>query len=283
MWLTRVAGRGKPSPAGTLDAMDDWRTYDRVAETYERVHAPRFAEPARDLAALAAVNEGSQVLDVGTGTGVAAEAARALGATTVGVDPSEPMLEVARDRRPGIPFFAAEAIDLPFPDARFDATLANFVLAHFTKVETALFDMIRVTKPGGVIAVTTWTDGRDAFTDTWRQLVATVVPDDMLEQTLARAIPNHDRFTRRAAVEEALIDAGLRHVRTEPARYEWRYGRDEFLDGLTVWATGRFVREMLGEDGWKPFLDRARAVFADRFPDPLHDTRDVLLAVGTKG
>jgi ubiquinone/menaquinone biosynthesis C-methylase UbiE len=264
-------------------AMDDWRTYDRTAAIYERVHAPRLAAPARDLATLAGVAAGARVLDVGTGTGVAAGVAHELGASVVGVDPSEGMLEVARTARPGIGFLAAQAIDLPFANGSFDVVLGTFVLAHFAKVETALFDIQRVTRPGGVLGFTTWTDGRDAFTDTWRELVTTVVPDDLLAPTMDKAIPNHDRFTDRAAVEEVLLDAGLRHVRTEPAQYEWRYGRDEYIDGLTVWATGRFVREMLGEDGWERFLERVRATFAERFPDPLHDRRDVLLAIGTKG
>jgi len=262
--------------------MDDWRSYDRTAETYERVHAQRFAEPARDLAALAGVRSGATVLDVGTGTAVAAAVARDIGATAVGIDPSVGMLTVARDTRPEIPLAAAEAIDLPFRDGTFDIVLGSFVLAHFTKVETALFDIIRVTKPDGVIGFTTWMDGRDAFTDTWRELVLGVVPEDMLEQTLEKAIPNHDRFARRAPVEEVLIDAGLRHVRTEPMRYEWRFARDDYVDGLTTFAMGRFVREMLGEADWKRFMDRAHEVFAERFPDPLHDTREVLLAIAAK-
>src|SRR5262245_3339676 len=281
-WPIRVSGTAHLALAGTLCRMNDWRSYDRTAATYERVHAPRFAEPARDLATLAGVTQGSAVLDVGTGTGIGAKVAQELGATAVGVDPSEGMLDVARSARPDIEFLAAQAIDLPFADGRFDVVMGNFVLAHFAKVETALFDIMRVTRPGGVIAFTTWADGRDAFTDTWLELVSTVVPDDLLEPTLDKAIPNHERFTRREAVEEVLLDAGLRHVRTEPRQYEWRYGRDEFVDGLTVWATGRFVREMLGEDGWASFLDRVRATFAERFPDPLHDRRDVLLAIGTK-
>jgi ubiquinone/menaquinone biosynthesis C-methylase UbiE len=262
--------------------MDDWRSYDGVAETYQRVHAPRLADAARDLASLAGVREGAKVLDVGTGTGVVASVARECGASAVGLDPSEGMLRAARNANPDVPFLAGQAIDLPFRDGSFDNVLGNFVLAHFAKVETALFDVIRVTRPGGVVGFTTWTDGRDAFTDTWRELVSGVVPDDLLEPTMDKAIPNHARFTSRAAVEEALLDAGLRHIRTEPARYEWRYGRDEFIDGLTVWATGRFVREMLGDVGWNDFLGRVRAAFAERFPDPLHDRRDVLLAIGTK-
>jgi ubiquinone/menaquinone biosynthesis C-methylase UbiE len=263
--------------------MDDWRSYDDVAATYERVHAPRFAEPARDLLALAGVHAGQRVLDVGTGTGVAAEVARSLGADAVGVDASLEMLRVGHAAHPELRIAAAEAIDLPFANGTFDTVVGTFVLAHFARVDTALFDVVRVTKPGGMVAFTSWSDARDAFGDTWLELVTDVVPKELLEPSVARAIPNHDRFTKRANVEEALHDAGLRHVRTEPARYEWRYSLDEYLDGLEVWAVGRFAKEMLGAERWTAFRARARAVFADRFPDPLHDRRDVLLATGVKG
>jgi ubiquinone/menaquinone biosynthesis C-methylase UbiE len=262
--------------------MEDWRSYDDVAITYERVHAPRFIEPARDLLALADVHAGQRVLDVGTGTGVAAEVARGLGADAVGVDASLGMLQVAHAVHPELRLAAAEAIDLPFRDGSFDTVVGTFVLAHFANVDTALYDIVRVTSTGGTVAFTSWADGRDAFSDTWQELVTEVVPKELLEPTIAKAIPNHDRFTKRQAVELALLDAGLRHVRTEPARYEWSYSLEDYLDGLEVWAVGRFAKEMLGDAGWASFRERARMVFADRFPDPLHDRRDVLLAIGVK-
>jgi len=260
--------------------MTDWRSYDGVAETYDRVHAPRFAEAARDLVAALEIGEGQRVLDVGTGTGAgAAEAVRA-GARVIGVDRSVPMLAVGRRSRPDLTFVAGEVIDLPFRERAFDTVMGNFVFAHFVKVETALFDLVRVLRPGGRIGFTSWSDGADAFQDTWLQLVENVVPRDMLAPAYQAAAPGHERFKRPEAVLEALRDAGFRHVRTERRRYQWTYGRDELVDGLGTWTVGRFVRDMLGESGWTSLMERTRAAFADRFPDPLNDFRDVIVAVG---
>ena len=58
------------------------------------------------------------------------------------------------------------------------------------------------------------------------------------------------------------------------------YSRDDLVEGLGTWAVGRFARNMLGESGWAAFLERARTTFADRFPDPLNDFHDVIVAVG---
>jgi demethylmenaquinone methyltransferase/2-methoxy-6-polyprenyl-1,4-benzoquinol methylase len=262
--------------------MEDWRSYDLVAENYERVHAPRFREVARDLIELAEPAPEARALDVGTGTGVAAEVLAERSISVVGADPSMGMLAVGHRVRPLLPLVAAEAIDLPFRDGRFDLVTANFVLAHFVKVETALYDMHRVLRPGGTIAVSSWSDGPDAFQEAFRGEVERVIPRELLEPAYAEAAPGHERFRDRENVEEALIDAGFRRVRTEVASYRWAYGVDEYLDGLEVWATGRFVRGMLGEAGWASFRTRVRDAFAQRFADPLNDFRDVILAVGTR-
>jgi ubiquinone/menaquinone biosynthesis C-methylase UbiE len=65
--------------------MDDWRSYNRVAEAYERANGSRLIAPARDLIAMAGpLPPGARVLDVGTGTGVTAQAAVQAGAA---IDP----------------------------------------------------------------------------------------------------------------------------------------------------------------------------------------------------
>ncbi|MFM7719090.1 MAG: class I SAM-dependent methyltransferase, partial [Actinomycetota bacterium] len=200
----------------------------------------------------------------------------------VGVDASPGMLVEARRARPDLPLAAARAIDLPFRDGSFDLVVAACVIAHFTKVDTALFDLRRVLRPGGRIAVSAWAGSLDELQTTWRGLVAEVVPMDLLDGAIATALPWHDRFRRRGALEEALIDEGFRHVRVEEREYRFRYGIDEYVDGLAALATGRFVRSMLGEERWGAFLERVRATFRERFADPLNDFRKVLLGVGTK-
>ena len=262
--------------------MNDWRTYDDVAETYERVHAHRLCEAARDLIEMVGLADGARVLDVGTGTGVAAQAAADAGASVIGIDESIGMLRVARRERPKVPVVAAQAIDLPFGPGRFDAVLGSFVIAHFNKVETVLFDIARVLRLGGRIGFTTWADGVDAYQQTWRELVEGVVPREMLAPAYAEAAPWHERFKKRVAVEEALLDAGFRTVRTEVVKYQWTYSLDDYLDGLQVWATGRFVKNMLGESGWASLCERTRAAFAERFPDPLNDFREVIIATAAK-
>ena len=266
--------------------MDDWRSYDGIAETYERVHAPRMAEPARDLVAMAAPPQSGRVLDVGTGTGVAAQAASEIvgeGGLAVGVDVSMGMLAVGARARPGLPLAAASAIDLPFRDGAFDLVTASFVVSHFTKYETGLAEMMRVLRPGGRLALSAWADGdRDDLQKTWTELVEGVVGQGLLQDVHAQAVPWSDRFADREALEETLLRAGLRHVRTESREYRFVYPLADFVEGLETWSTGRFVRSMLGPEGWESFRRRAHEVFAERFADPVNDFRDVWLAVGTK-
>jgi ubiquinone/menaquinone biosynthesis C-methylase UbiE len=265
--------------------VDDWRTYDGVAETYERIHAARVREPARDLVTLAAPPPGGHVLDVGTGTGIAAELAQEQvgeAGLAVGADVSAGMLAVGRRARPGLALVAAEAIDLPFPNGVFDAVIANFVVSHFAKYQTALFDMIRVLKLGGRLAMSSWADGPDELTKTWLEIVEGVVGPGLLQDVRTQAAPWAERFSERSFLEEVLLDAGLRHVRTESRGYRFTYSLEEYVDGLGTWASGRFVKSMLGQDGWERLHRRARDVFAERFSDPVNDFRDVWFAVGTK-
>jgi len=265
--------------------MNDWKGYDRVADTYERVRAPLTAAVAADLIALAEVGPGARILDVGTGTGVAVDAAnRVVGSEglAVGVDIAPAMLAVARHARPGLVLAVAEANQLPFRDATFDAVAANFVLQEFKRYDTALFDLLRVLKPGGRVAASTWTSEEDELQVIWRSLVEATVGKEMVRSARADAVPWWDRFGAADTLKDALYDMGLRGIKIERRAYRFRMVRDDYVAEQGTRALGRFVHGMLGDRGWDSFEERARTTFAERFGDQVEDTRDVLLTVGTK-
>ncbi len=265
--------------------MQEWLPYDSVADTYERVHSPRFAEPARDLVALVDPPAGGDVLDVGTGTGVTAElAGRAIGKAgrSVGIDPSPAMMAAGTKTRPDVRFVRASGDALPFRDQTFDAVVGNFVISHVPDYSVTMASLRRVLRIGGKVALSAWSDTEDELQTTWGEMIQGVIPQEMLEDVWKKASPWHSHFADRANLEDAFINAGLRHVRSEVREYHFVYSIDDYVTGLEAWATGRFVRSMLGEEAWVAFQGEARSAFRERFADPLNDYRSVVLAVGMR-
>jgi ubiquinone/menaquinone biosynthesis C-methylase UbiE len=273
---TKVAGPPRPRR--------DWRSYDEVAGVYDRVRTEFHALPAADLVGLVAPPAGGRVLDVGTGTGAAALAAsEAVGSEgfVVGIDPSMDMLRRARDR--GVErLVAGKALDLPFADASFDAITASFVIFLFTRYETALFDMVRALRPGGRMGVTTWGGTEDEFRRTWREVAESFVGKDLLKDAIHRVSPWEERFSDPRRLLETLREAGLRRVDVQRRDYRFTWSVDDYLAGRETSAAGRFLHDMLGESSWERFRQRVGEEFRSRFTDPIGDTSDVILAVGTK-
>jgi ubiquinone/menaquinone biosynthesis C-methylase UbiE len=273
-------------PASTAQEEDpDWRSYDRVAEIFARVHEPHTAMIATDLVRVTPVGPGARVLDVGTGTGSAARAA--LDATgpdglVAGIDPSFEMLREAR-RADGPVYAAAVAIDLPFRDETFDVVLAQFVLSHFTSYKTALFDMLRVLRRGGRMGVSAWGAGDDEFMRAWTEMAERYVEHSVLVDAVHRGIPWHEYFQDPNRLKDALHDAGVRDIRLEKREYRFEYSARDYLDARASAVTGRFMREMLGEELWRTFDEQASSMFAERFPPRFNDFREVILASGHKG
>jgi ubiquinone/menaquinone biosynthesis C-methylase UbiE len=277
---------GMPTPATPMHEEPDWRWFDSVADDYARLFAPHFKAVAEDLVKLLEVQPGHRVLDIGTGTGVGARAAAvAVGSEglATGVDPSIGMLRVAR--RDGIASYAAaDTIDLPFRDGAFDRVLGNFVVSFFGNFQTAMFDVMRVLRPGGRLAFSAWGAGdqQDELRKTWRGVAEEFAEHEILEDAQARAIPSEERFSDRNGLKEALHDAGLRDIWTEVRDYRFEMSREDWLAGREIVPLGRFLRQMLGDELWETFRRRVREVFADRFPSRLNDFRQVNLAVGHK-
>ena len=90
--------------------------------------------------------DASRALDVGTGTGVFAEAFAACGLQATGIDPNPDLLEAARRLVPGARFDAGTAEKLAFPDGSFDLVMLSHVLHETDDPAAALAEARRVAR-----------------------------------------------------------------------------------------------------------------------------------------
>lgn len=94
-----------------------------------------------------------KVLDVACGTGDMVVELLKYGCTVTGVDLSEEMMAIARQKAPAATFMLADAEHLPFPDEAFDAVTCAFGVRNFVHLEQGLSEMLRVLKPGGTMVI----------------------------------------------------------------------------------------------------------------------------------
>lgn len=184
-------------------------TFDVAAERYDgfigrfsRLLAPQMADLAR-------ITAGQRAIDVGSGPGaLTTELVRRLGADHVAaVDPSTPFVAAAAERHPGVDVRQASAEALPFPDAAFDAALAQLVVHFMSDPVAGLREMGRVTSPGGVVVACVWdhaggTGPLGLFWSTARELDPAVAD----ESDLAGAREGH--------LAELFAAAGLREIQS---------------------------------------------------------------------
>ncbi len=138
--------------------------WDLAVADYDRYWVPVLRGCSERCLDLAALQPGERVLDVATGTGVAAFlAAAAVGPAgeVVATDLAEKMVDATRQEaaRRGVAnmsFERVDAEDLGFPDASFDAALCVLGLMYPADPQAAINQMHRVLKPGGRAAVCVW-------------------------------------------------------------------------------------------------------------------------------
>ena len=209
-----------------------------------------FVEP---LLQAVDMKPGMRLLDVACGTGVASARAAALGARVTGIDFSSEMIAEARTRHPTVAFESGDAEALPFPDASFDAVVANFGIHHVERPERAIAEARRVLVGGGMFAFTIWAAWQDNLP--WRLITEALAAHGRLDVPMpagsdVRVTPeSFAQLTEQAGFAAASI-------RTEAVEEIWRLPREADLVSIFETGTVRTATLLRGQGAALPAVRR---------------------------
>jgi SAM-dependent methyltransferase len=190
----------------------------------------RIVIVAEQLCETADLHADWHVLDVATGSGNAAIAAARLGCAAIGVDYVPALLERGRERADaeGLPVVFAEgdAEALPFPDDAFDAVTSVFGSMFAPDHERAAAELMRVSRPGGTIALASWTP--DGFIgELFRTVGAHVPPPAGVRSPMLWGTETHLR---------ELFGDGIASLETDERTFTWRFASAaEFVEFFRTW------------------------------------------------
>jgi SAM-dependent methyltransferase len=142
-----------PGPSYPVDVWASAADYETYVGRWSR-------RVAREFLPWLAVPPGSRWLDVGCGTGALAQAILEIASprAVTGIDPSQGYLTCAREhaRDSRASFGLGDVRALPLETATFDAAVSGLVLNFVPEPEQAVAEMVRVVRPGGVVATYVW-------------------------------------------------------------------------------------------------------------------------------
>ncbi len=183
-----------------------------------------FAPLTNALIEHAGINEGQTVLDVAGGPGepglTIAEKVGPNGSVTC-TDAVAEMVEAARNdatRRglTNVQFHQCTADSLPFPDNYFDTTVCRLGIMLVPDPLAAVREMLRVTKPGGRLALAVW---HKSEINPFCYVVTNVMAQHVNASAADPDAPNAFRFAESGKLANVLTEAGAREVEERVVKF----------------------------------------------------------------
>lgn len=235
-----------PLPPEPDQRPERWDNHVSVYETLFEPFSLALATPALErLGDRPGATARPSVLDVGAGSGGAALALAKRGCRVTAIDASPAMAaRIAQRAAEAAVSITANVMDgqaLSFPSASFDAAISIFGVILFPDAVRGLAEMRRVVRPGGHVAVVTWTEPQNyELAVQLRTAIQQVRPN-----TLPSALPAQLRYRQRADFEALFHAAGFHTVEIETRRANlqapsarWLGERLRFAPGMAAQLDG---------------------------------------------
>lgn len=139
--------------------------WGRHARTWSTEIEPQMSPVFDALLAALEPLAGQRLLDAGCGAGLVARKAAERGARVTGLDASDGLLAVARERVPDGDFTIGDIDSLPYDDDSFDVVTAFNSIQYATDPAAAVAELARVCRAGGRVGIGIWGDPSRCETD----------------------------------------------------------------------------------------------------------------------
>jgi ubiquinone/menaquinone biosynthesis C-methylase UbiE len=210
--------------------------YNTIGHGYNNTRTADSYIAGRLFALLAPKPDG-KYLDIGCGTGNYLHALTEMGVNFIGIDPSETMLDKAREFNPGTTFICAKAEDLPIEDNHFDGGIGTFTLHHWDDMQRGINEVYRVLRPGASFVFFSFTPDQlygywlcHYFPEMMRVSAEVVLEEDAMRDIFLKAgFMNID--TEKYFIHDGLTDHFLYSNKYKPEQYlipEVRNGASSF-------------------------------------------------------
>jgi SAM-dependent methyltransferase len=232
-----------------------WGTDPQAWADLAEAHNRPLFEAVLDAAHL---GPGSELLDVGCGSGLAMVIAAQRGAVPSGIDISPGLLGVARERLPQADLREGDMEELPFDDAAFDAAIGINAFQFAGDPRRALAEAARVLRPGGRLVASLFAAPERSQGTLVHEAMSTLIPPEQEGDHAPYAL------SAPGNLEAAMGDAGLTVVDQGEVQCAWRYASmEDAVRGLLCSAGGARAIEAAGEPAVRGVLERALAQFED--------------------
>jgi len=231
--------------------------YSKIAKYYDRLRPPPLDLWVSKIIQFGAITTGSDVLDVGCGTGRFPLRISALKKPLIcGLEPSVEMLKnaVTKEGAERILWVQGDAHRLPFNDSCFDCVYMTLVIHHLEDKELALREIYRTLKRGGTCVIMTNSHHR--------------MKKHVLKEFPGLVAIDLKRFPTIPNIKKTMAQIGFKKVHYHVVKHDEGYmSTEDFIERVRqkYISTLSLLSEEQFQKGFKVFCERARRKYGERF------------------